>query len=202
MSSLRRAGVAWVLLLLVLSACRGSTSSPAAPPDLQAQLLSARDLPTAWATDMSAPLGQDNEPACLYQAQTDLQSGISAQARFIGGTYLPTFTESLSYFGAASAASAALIRASNALTTCGRVAFNSGMTSYVGDVSWALAAGMGSDARAWRLSLWGSDLSVIGAYLILARHDAIVLLAIVADSRQPVRPALLALPVTAYFKIT
>jgi hypothetical protein len=43
---------------------------------------------------------------------------------------------------------------------------------------------------------------VIGAYLILARHDAIVLLAIVADSRRPVRPALLALPVTAYFKIT
>jgi hypothetical protein len=203
MSSLRRTAVLWVLLLLVLPACRaGSTSSPSAPPDLQAQLLSVRDLPVGWGTDLSAPLSQDNEPACLYQAQTNLRSTTAAQARFVGGIYVPIFSESLSYFGATSAASAALTRASNALTTCGPVAFRSGTTFYVGAIGPALAAGLGSDARAWRLSLRGSDGSVIGAYLVLARHDAIVLLAIVADARQPVRPALLALPVTAYFKIT
>jgi hypothetical protein len=198
MSNLRHPAVLWVLLLLVLSACRDEST----PPDLHARLLTVSDLPPGWATDTAPPPGKGNEPACLSKAQADLHSMQTAQARLVGGTYLPAFTESLSYFGRTSAASAALTRVSDALTACSRLAFQGGRTSYTGGIGPTLTAGLGSDARAWRLRLRGSDGSVIGGYLVVARHDAIVLFAIVADSQQPVRMALLALPTMAYSKIT
>lgn len=203
MTSLFRLGALLVLLLLALPACRGDSTPPsAARPDLQARLLAVGDMPDGWATDASTSAEKGSEPACLDQAQADLHSMEAAQTRLVGGTYLPTFAEWLNYFGRASAASAALTRASDALTACGWLAFRSGTTSYTGGIGPALTAGLGSDARAWRLGLRGSDGSVIGVYLVLARHEATVLFAIVADARQPVRPALLALPTMAYFKIT
>jgi hypothetical protein len=203
MTRVRRLAVLLVLLLLALPACRGHSTPPrAAGPNLQARLLAVGDLPAGWATDASTTDGKTTEPACLDQAQASLHSMETAQTRLVSGTYLPTFTEWLTYFGRASAASAALTRASNALTACGRLAFRLGGTSYAGGIGPALAAGLGSDAQAWRLGLRGSDGSVIGVYLVLARHDAIDLLAIAADARQPVRPALLALPAMAYLKIT
>jgi hypothetical protein len=203
MTSLLRLGTSLVLLLLALPACRGDSTSPrAVRPDLQARLLAVADLPAGWATDASTPAGTSSEPACLYQSQADPHSMEAVQTRLVGGTYLPTFAEWLNYFGRASAASAALTRASDALTACGRLAFRRGTTSYTGGFRPVLIAGLGSDARAWRLGLRGSDGSVIGVYLVLARHEATVLFAIVADARQPVRPALLALPAMAYLKIT
>jgi hypothetical protein len=171
-------------------------------PDLSPRLVTVADLPAGWATNASAPPAKGQEPACLYQAQADLRSRTTAQAQFSAGTYLPTFAESLSYFGAAPSASNALGRAVDAMTSCGGLAFRWGSTSYSGSIRPAVTAGLGSDARAWRLGLRGSDGSLVGVYIVLARHDATVLLAIVGDARQPVRPALSALPAMAYFKIT
>ena len=171
-------------------------------PDLSARLVTVADLPAGWASDAWAAPAKGQEPACLYQAQADLRSRTTAQAQFGAGTYLPTFAESLSYFGAAPAASAALARAVDAMTSCGGLPFRWSSTSFTGTIGPAVTAGLGSDARAWRLGLRGSDGSVIGVYLVLARHDATLLLAIVADAQQPVRPALLALPAMAYLKIT
>ena len=203
MTSLRRAALLCALLVFAVPACRGDTTvSAPAPPDLQARLLTVGDLPAGWAPDFSPPPAKGQEPACFGQAQANLRSRTTAQARFVSSEYLPTFVESLSYFGAAPAASAALARAVGAMTSCGRLSFRSDSTSFTGAIGPAVTAGIGSDARAWRIALQGSDGSVVGVYLVLARHGAIVLLGIVGDARKQVRPALLALPTMAYFKIT
>ena len=203
MTSLRRAVILCALLVFAVPACRGDTTASApARPDLRARLLTVGDLPAGWSTDTSTPPAKGQEPDCFYRAQAVVRSRTTAQAQFVSSTYLPTFAESLGYFGAAPSASAALARAVDAMTSCGGLAFRWGHTSFTGTMGPAVTAGLGSDARAWRLGLRGSDGSVIGVYLVVARHDATVLLAIVADTRQPVRPALLALPAMAYFKIT
>ena len=134
-----------------------TTKKPAPLPtkgQLQAELLTLRDLPKDWRVDLTADKSNDPAagPACL-KALDDGVSKTTVRAKFVSGNGFPSIDETLDTYPAEVIGSE-LAKAAHVMDSCGSFAFSSGGLDFTGKITRIPSfPTFGDQTAAWDMAL-------------------------------------------------
>lgn len=166
-------------------AASASSAGSGGPPNLNAELLTAADMPAGWSVDSTTASAAGGR-GCFDVAGA-LKPDRQAHASFTGGASgMPLFAESIGWFQ--HDAHAAFAAADRVLTMCHTLSFSADGETFHGTVAPLPFPSLGDESAAFQVSVWATGQAgapALGLELVLVRRGATVLSTQLVDAGAP-----------------
>lgn len=179
-----------VSTLVVLAACgssvvpgspasSGGSSSPSTvattpskpAPDLKAQLLTVAGMPSGWAVDNSSDDSGGGAPPCVKNLKSSTDAPAKAQADFVKGSDIPTFSQQIGYFGTPATATEKFSIIKATLDACKDLSFTSDGHHFKGTIGAMSFPKLGDRSGAWSITESAEGVDV-GIYVVFVQKGA------------------------------